>query len=297
MTEELIGPLAPWWLDDTVTDVMLNGDGRVWIDGADGAAPTGLQISRDQASRLLETMCLHLGLRLDRTHPVAEGRLPDGSRICAVIPPATPDGPILCVRRFRSVPLSLDAFGPPEVVRRLQAAVDRSDNLIVFGPTGSGKTSLVAALCRACRVDTRFVVIEDPVELRLGVAHAVRLEVVPAAGERGASDLGSLVRTALRLRPDRVVVGEVRGDEALDMVWALSTGHRGSFSTVHASAPEDARGQLIAMALGARPSLGVEAVRARVDSAVDAYVGVVRHASGLRQVSGMWRTDRPAIAA
>jgi pilus assembly protein CpaF len=279
-------------LDDPgVCDVLVNGPGTVWVERDGRIEPTAIRVERDEILNAIERLLGPLGLRADRSHPVVDARLPDGTRVSAVLEPLAIDGPLLAVRRHRSRVLPLDAFTDPESSAVLRDAVERGDNLVVFGSTGAGKTTLLNSLCALLDPCERIVVIEDVAELRLPGEHVVRLECRPGTAEGvGRVTLAELVRASLRLRPDRIVVGEVRGDEALDMVWALSTGHRGCMSSVHANDAADAVGRLetmMIMAMG--DGVPLVAVHRQLIGAVDLLVGVARGEGGARSVTSVHR--------
>ena len=276
-------------LDDvTVTDVLVNGPGEVWVERCGRLERTGSVVSREAIDRCIERLVGPLGIQADRTHPIVDARLDDGSRVTVVLPPLAVDGPVLAIRRHRAVDLPLSAFGGAELVTLLEQAVVDRQNVVVFGPTGSGKTTLLNSLAAVLPSWERVVTIEDVAELRLPGEHVVRLEARPGSAEGvGRVAIRDLVRAALRLRPDRIVVGEVRGAEALDMVWALSTGHKGSMSTCHADSATDVLRRIETLALSAGEGLVVESVRAQVLSAVDLLVGVERQAGGARGVSSI----------
>ena len=235
-----LGELDAYVRDDAVDEVLVNAGREIWID-RDGALQYVGALDIDGIDLLIERVLAPLGRRIDRMSPIVDARLADGARVCAVLAPIAVDGAMLSIRRFRQRVLPLEAFtdaGGCAVLRQLLA--DRY-NLIVSGATSSGKTSLVAALLSEMAPSQRVLVVEDTAELPLRHPHAVRLEARPASIDGpGAIDLAQLVRTALRLRPDRIVVGEVRGDEVLALVQAMNTGHDGSMSTCHANGAFDA---------------------------------------------------------
>jgi len=280
-----LGLLDAYWSDDSVSEVMVNGGGEVWVERDGGLAPTGLQLDPVQVLGVAERVLAPLGLRVDRRNPVADARLADGSRLHVVVPPVAVDGPLLTIRRFRVRPVALTSFCPPAVARLLHAVVVGRCNVLISGGTGAGKTTLLNALAAGIGAHHRIVTIEDTAELRLPGDHVVRLEARAAGGD-GPVPLGiaDLVRTALRMRPDRIVVGEVRGDEALAMLSAMNTGHEGSLSTVHANSPPDALRRLESMAVVAAGGLPLAAVRQHVAAAIDIVVQVARTGSQSRTV-------------
>ena len=280
-----LGPLQPLMIDPAVSDVLVNGDGAVWVERAGALSDTGMRLERSLVELLIERVVAPLGLRVDRSSPLVDARLPDGSRVNAVVPPLAVDGPCLTIRRFATRPVPLAAFCPPGVAELLRWMVRARWNLVVSGGTGAGKTTLLNALAAVIGDDERVVTVEDAAELRLARANIVRLEARPANAEgAGRVTVRDLVRNALRMRPDRIIVGECRGAEALDMLQAMNTGHDGSLSTCHANGPEDALRRLETMVLLAGLALPLDAVRDQLASAVDAVVQVARHPGGARIV-------------
>jgi pilus assembly protein CpaF len=290
-----LGPLQPLCDDPTVTDVLVSGPGPVWIERAGRLERTSVEVSADELALVVERMLGPLGLRLDRTNAIVDARLPDGSRVSVVGPPLAVDGVVLTIRRFAATTLPLRAFGPPEVASLLAEVVDRRLNVVVYGPTGSGKTTLLGAMAALLPDGERVLTIEDVAELRLPGSHVVRLEARPANAEgAGEVTIRQLVRAALRLRPDRIVVGEVRGPEAFDMVWAMATGHDGSMSTCHADGPLDALARLETFATSAPGvDLPLAAARRQLRSAVDVLVGVARAPGGGRTVVSIAECGTP----
>ncbi len=271
--------------DPEVTEIMVNGPGSVWIERRGVVARTAIVLSAVDLQRAIDRMLLPLGLRLDRLSPMVDARLSDGSRVHAVLAPLAVDGPYLTIRRFRALPLTLNELAPGVLAERLRCAVRERSSILVFGPTGSGKTTLLNALSASVASQERIITIEDTAELRLPGDHVVRLECRPATAEGlGAVDLRSLVRTALRMRPDRIIVGEVRGPEAFDLVQALLTGHRGGLATIHARTPVDALRRLETLVLLAGSGLSDGAVRRQIAAAFDLVVGVARGDDGQRGV-------------
>jgi pilus assembly protein CpaF len=289
LTDEIagLGPLEPLLADPEVTEVMVNGPGRAYVERAGRLEPVSLALDERDIVRLVERVVAPLGLRLDRSSPMVDARLPDGSRVHAVIPPLAIDGPHVTIRRFGTRAVPLEAFGLDATSAAFLAwAVEAGWNVLVAGGTSAGKTTLLNALSRAIPPGERIVTIEETAELRLAQSHVVRLESRPSNAEgAGAVSVRDLVRTALRMRPDRVVVGEVRGGEALDMLQALNTGHDGSLSTVHANSAFDALSRLETLVLLADIGLPIAAIRAQLVSAVDGVVHVVRHRGGARRVA------------
>lgn len=272
-----LGPVASLLRDDAVTDVLVNGAGPVWVERGGRLERTAVTVDETAIARLVAATFGANGLNVDRAHPVGDTRLPGGERVSVVVPPVAVDGTHVAIRRFADRPLGLDAFADVVVADRLREIVRQRANVVVFGATGSGKTSLVAALAGQTDPGERLVTIEDAAELRLTAPHVVRLECRPHNGEgAGRVDLRTLVRAALRLRPDRIVVGEVRGPEALDMIWALATGHDGSLSTCHARRPAEVLARLETFVLLADAALSLVAVRAQVRTAIDVVIGVAR---------------------
>lgn len=273
------------WLDDPrVSEVIVNAGSQLWVE-RDGALERVGELPSGQAEALIERIVSPLGLRLDRSTPIVDARLAQGARLCAVGPPVSPDGTCCSIRRFRPHHLRLDDFAAAPVADLLADLVEARVNLVVAGPTSSGKTSLLNVL--AAQVDTgeRMITIEDTAELRLEHPHVVRLEARRDTHEAVAAvTIGELVRAALRLRPDRIVVGEVRGGEALDMVQALNTGHDGSMTTCHANSPVDALRRLESMVLIGAPGWPLSAVREQVHSALDVVVQLGRSPQGERRV-------------
>ena len=247
--------------------------------------PTDLHLDAAQVDLLVERIVGPLGLRADRTSPVADARLPDGSRVNVVVPPLAVDGPCITIRRFGARVLPLDPLCPAGVAELLTWAVRGRANIIVSGGTGAGKTTLLNALGALLPPGERLVTVEDTAELRLPGDHVVRLEARPPTAD-GLAGFGirGLVRNALRMRPDRIVVGEVRGAEAVDMLWAMNTGHEGSLSTCHANSPADALRRLELMVLGAGLDLPLHAVQDQLAAALDLVVHVARLADGRRGV-------------
>ncbi len=280
-----MGRLEPLLADPEVTEIMVNGPGRVWVERAGRLERVPLDLDTGAIEHLIEKVVSPLGLRVDRSSPLVDARLADGSRVNAVVPPLALDGPCLTVRRFGARAVPLDAFAPPAVAALLAWTVGARLNVIVSGGTGAGKTTLLNALSSCIPAGERVITVEDAAELRLPGEHVVRLEARPANAEgAGEVRIRELVRNALRMRPDRIVVGEVRGPEALDMLQAMNTGHEGSLSTCHANSPDDALRRLETMVLMGDVNLPLAAVRSQLTSALDVVVQVARRPEGSRRV-------------
>jgi pilus assembly protein CpaF len=280
-----LGPLEAVLADRAITEVMVNGTGDVWVERHGGLSRVDLMLDAEQVLLLIERILAPLGLRVDRLHPTVDARLHDGSRVHAAIPPVAVDGPCLTIRRFAQDTIPLEQIATGQQCEALRDLVRRGKSIVVCGATGSGKTTLLNALATAIPGVERVVTIEDTAELRLPHAHVVRLEARIATSEGvGEVTLRDLVKTSLRMRPDRIVVGEVRGPEALDMVQAMSTGHRGSMSTVHADGTADALKRLELMLMMAGVGLSLEAMREQLAMALDVVVHVARQPDGTRAV-------------
>ncbi|MEA2825841.1 MAG: pilus assembly protein CpaF [Actinomycetota bacterium] len=280
-----LGPLEPILADPEVTEVMVNGPGRVWVERGGRLERVPMVLDTAAIEHLIEKVVAPLGLRIDRSSPLVDARLPDGSRVNAIVPPLAVDGPCLTVRRFGARAIPLSAFAPPSVVALLAWAVAARLNLLVSGGTGAGKTTLLNALAGCIPDGERVVTVEDAAELRLPGEHVVRLEARPPNAEgAGEVRIRELVRNALRMRPDRIVVGEVRGPEALDMLQAMNTGHEGSLSTCHANSPDDALRRLETMVLMGEVGLPLAAVRTQLEAALDVIVQVSRRPDGTRRI-------------
>ncbi len=264
------GPLDPVLADAAVTEVLLNGGGRAFVERAGRLEPLPVELDEAGVRGLVERVIAPLGLRLDRASPMVDARLPDGSRVNAVIHPLAIGGPFLTIRKFAADPYKvadLISFGTfnEQTARFLEACVVGRLNVIVSGGTGTGKTTMLNVLSSFIPDDERIVTVEDAKELQLHQDHVLPLEARPPNIEgRGEVTIRDLVRNALRMRPDRVVVGECRGGEALDMLQAMNTGHEGSMSTLHANAPRDAVARLETMVLMAGIDLPSRAIREQI---------------------------------
>jgi len=296
-----LGPLEPLLRDPAVDEVMVNGPDEVWVERAGRLERAGEAFADVEALRhAIERILAPLGRRADEAEPLCDARLPDGSRVNVVLPPLALDGPVLTIRRFRR-----RGLGPDDLVANgtwpaplrdvLAAAVRARLSILVSGGTGSGKTTTLNALSAFVPAGERIVTIEDTAELQLSQPHVVRLEARPPSVEgRGEITIRRLVRNALRMRPDRIVVGEVRGGEALDMLQAMATGHDGSLSTVHAGSPEEALRRLETLALMAGVGLPHQAIRDQIADAVDLVVQQARRADGRREVVALAEVVRVA---
>ena len=289
-----LGPLQRLIDDPTVTEIMVNGPDNVYIEqqGKLGRAPVSFT-SEDQLRRIIERIVMKMGRRIDESSPMVDARLEDGSRVNAIIPPLAFSGSTLTIRKFAKDPFKvpdLIRFGTltPQMARLLQACVEGKLNVIVSGGTGSGKTTLLNVLSSFIPSRERIITIEDAVELQLQQDHVVRLESRPSNIEgKGEISIRDLVRNSLRMRPDRIVVGEVRGGETLDMLQAMNTGHDGSLSTVHANSPRDAIARLETLVLMAGMDLPLRAIREQIASAVDVIVQLTRLRDGTRRVTAV----------
>ncbi|MFL5819120.1 MAG: CpaF family protein [Solirubrobacteraceae bacterium] len=296
-----LGPLEPLLRDPAVDEVMVNGPGTVWVERGGRLDATEVTFpSEAELRHAIERILAPLGRRVDEACPLVDARLPDGSRVNAIIPPLALDGPVLTIRRFRRRGFTADELAASGTLNAslrdfLAACVRGRLNLLVSGGTGSGKTTTLNALSAFIDRGERIVTIEDAAELRLQQPHVIRLESRPPNLEgRGEVTIRDLVRNALRMRPDRIVVGEVRGAEALDMLAAMTTGHDGSLSTVHAGSPEEALRRVETLALMADVALPHGAVRDQVAGAIDLVVHQARLADGRRAVTAVSEVIRLA---
>ncbi len=292
------GPIEPYLADDSVSEVMVNGPNQIYIErhGRLSDVPARF-INAESLMRVIERIVTPLGRRIDEGVPMVDGRLPDGSRVNAIIPPLSLIGPILTIRKFARRRFSMERLVEIGALSASMAAflkicVQYRKNILVSGGTGSGKTTFLNALSESIAVTERIVTIEDAAELRLAQPHVLSLEARPANVEgRGEVTIRELVRNALRMRPDRIIVGECRGGEALDMLQAMNTGHDGSLTTGHANSPRDLLSRLEVMVLMAGMDLPLRAVREQIASAVDIIVQQTRFSDGRRRVTSIVEVD------
>ncbi len=287
-----LGPLEPFMRDPEVTDILVNGWDSIYVERGGKLYWTGAKFHDEaQLRRTIDKIVGKVGRRVDESSPYVDARLPDGSRVNAIIPPLAIDGPCLSIRKFSADPYQAEdliSFGTltRPVVEMLDACVRGRLNMLVSGGTGAGKTTTLNVLSSFLPDDERIITIEDAAELRLQQPHVVRLEYRPPNIEgKGEVTIRDLVRNALRMRPDRIVVGEVRGAETLDMLQAMNTGHDGSISTIHANSPRDALARLETMVLMAGTELTVRAIREQIASAIDLIIHQQRMKDGVRRIT------------
>jgi pilus assembly protein CpaF len=293
------GPLERPLADDTITEIMINGPHDIWIERGGRLHPTPIRFNDEShLRRIINKIVAQVGRRIDESSPMVDARLPDGSRVNAVLPPLSLTGPLVTIRKFSRNRLDLSdlirlgTLDQPSV-EFLEASVRAELNILVSGGTGSGKTTLLNAMSTAIPNQQRIVTIEDAAELRLNQRHVLRLESRPKNIEgEGEVPIRALVRNSLRMRPDRIIVGEVRGAEALDMLQAMNTGHDGSLSTVHANSPRDALARVETMVLMAGYDLPVRAIRQQVAAALDLVVQLERMHDGSRKVTAITEVGR-----
>jgi pilus assembly protein CpaF len=293
------GPIERLLADDSVTEIMVNGPYDVWVERQGRLYPTTVRFNDDShLRRIINKMVAQVGRRIDESSPMVDARLPDGSRVNAVIPPLSLSGPLVTIRKFSNKRLDLQEMTrlqtlTTETVDFLQRCIGGRLNILISGGTGTGKTTLLNALSQAVSDSERIVTIEDAAELQLKQQHVLRLEGRPKNIEgQGEITIRDLVRNALRMRPDRIIVGEVRGPEALDMLQAMNTGHDGSLTTVHANAPRDALARIETMVLMAGYDLPLRAIRQQVASALDLIVHLERLEDGSRRVTAITEVQR-----
>jgi pilus assembly protein CpaF len=287
-----LGPLEPFIRDPEVSEVMVNDPDTIYVERGGKIYWTGAKFfNEEQLRRTIDKIVGRVGRRIDEASPYVDARLPDGSRVNAIIPPLALDGPVLTIRKFAAEPLmvedlvSIGTMSEP-LAEFLSKSVEGRINMLVSGGTGAGKTTTLNVISSFIPDDERIVTIEDAAELRLQQPHVVRLESRPPNIEgRGEVTVRDLVRNSLRMRPDRIVVGEVRGGEALDMLQAMNTGHDGSVSTIHANSPRDVLSRLETMVLMAGMDLTVRAIREQIAAAIDVIVHQARLKDGTRRIT------------
>ena len=286
-----LGPLEPLLADPTVSDILVNTYKRVYVERKGILEMTAVQFRDDvHLMGIIDRIVSAIGRRVDESSPMVDARLADGSRVNAIIPPLAVDGPCLSIRRFGRDPLTADDLLQnntltPSMLELLRGCVKARLNILISGGTGAGKTTFLNVLSSYISNRERIVTVEDAAELQLHQEHVVRLETRPANIEgKGAVQQRQLVINSLRMRPDRIIVGEVRGEEALDMLQAMNTGHDGSLATIHANTPRDALGRLETMVAMASLNIPDSAIRRQIASAIDVVVQVSRHSDGSRKV-------------
>jgi len=285
------GPIEPLLADDTVTEIMVNGPQAIYVERRGKIQKTALTFeSEEHLFRIIERIVTPLGRRVDEASPMVDARLPDGSRVNVTIPPISLVGPVLTIRKFSRIPFTaedLKDFGTVtrEFLQFAQACIEARLNIIISGGTGSGKTTLLNVLSAFIPHDERIITIEDAAELQLNQEHIVTLESRPPNIEgRGRITIRDLLINALRMRPDRIIIGEVRGGEALDLLQAMNTGHDGGLNTLHANTARDALRRLETMVLMAGMELPLRAIREQVASAIDCVIHLARMRDGVRRV-------------
>jgi pilus assembly protein CpaF len=294
ITDDILGygPLEPFLRDDSVSEVMVNGPESIYVERAGKLEATNSNFVDDaHLLRIIDKIVSQVGRRVDESSPMVDARLPDGSRVNAIIPPLSLRGPVLTIRKFSRDPYTMDDlinFGSisAKAAHFLAACVQGQLNVLISGGTGTGKTTTLNALSAFVPGDERIVTIEDAAELQLQQAHVIPLESRPANIEgQGEVKIRELVRNALRMRPDRIIVGEVRGAETLDMLQAMNTGHEGSLTTIHANSPRDALARLETLVMTAGVELPHRAIREQISSAFDLLVQITRLVDGSRRIS------------
>jgi pilus assembly protein CpaF len=293
------GPLERLLADDSVTEIMVNGPFDIWVERQGRLYETTVRFNDEShLRRIINKMVAQVGRRIDESSPMVDARLPDGSRVNAIIPPLSLSGPLVTIRKFSNKRLDLIELIrlgtlSSETVDFLQRCILAQLNILISGGTGTGKTTLLNALSQSISDTERIVTIEDAAELQLKQNHVLRLEGRPKNIEgQGEITIRELVRNSLRMRPDRIIVGEVRGAEALDMLQAMNTGHDGSLSTIHANSPRDALARVETMVLMAGYDLPVKAIRQQVASAIDLLIQLERLQDGTRRVTSITEVGR-----
>ena len=286
-----LGPLEPLLADPTISDILVNSHSQVYVERRGKLERTDVRFADDaHLMKIIDKIVSRVGRRIDESSPMVDARLPDGSRVNAIIPPVALDGPVVSIRRFAVIPLKIEDLLSyktltPEMASIVQGLSKAKVNMIISGGTGSGKTTMLNILSGYIPTSERIVTIEDAAELQLQQPHVVRLETRPPNIEgKGEVTQRSLVKNALRMRPDRIILGEVRGAEAVDMLQAMNTGHEGSLATIHANTPRDALSRLENMIGMAGLNLPVKAARQQISSAITAIIQIGRLADGKRKV-------------
>jgi len=289
-----LGPLEPLLADPAISDILVNGPDSIYIERRGKLEVTNVAFKdNEHLMRVIERIVSSVGRRIDESSPMVDARLQDGSRVNAIIPPLSIDGPVLSIRRFGAEPLRMASLIEnraltKEIAEMLEMCIRSRLNVVISGGTGAGKTTLLNALSAYIPEDERIVTIEDSAELQLQQPHVVRLETRPPNIEgRGEVTQRDLVRNALRMRPDRIVIGEVRGGEAIDMLQAMNTGHDGSLTTIHANTPRDALSRLETMIQMTGMRLGERAMRQQIAAAIDMVLQVARLSDGSRRITAI----------
>jgi pilus assembly protein CpaF len=301
LTDDILGhgPLERLLADESITEIMVNGPYDVWVERAGRLHKSPVRFSDEShLRRIINKIVAEVGRRIDESSPMVDARLPDGSRVNATLPPLSLSGPLLTIRKFRQGGFDIDGLIAVQTLTRdtaelLQRSIEARLNILISGGTGTGKTTLLNALSAAIPGSERIITIEDAAELQLHQRHVLRLESRPPNIEgQGQVTIRDLLRNSLRMRPDRIVVGEVRGAEALDMLQAMNTGHDGSLSTVHANSPRDALSRIETMVLMAGFDLPLRAIRQQLASAVELLIHIERLHDGSRRVVAITEVQR-----
>jgi len=286
-----LGPLEPLLADPTISDILVNNHSQIYVERRGKLESTDVRFADDaHLMKIIDKIVSRVGRRIDESSPMVDARLPDGSRVNAIIPPVALDGPVVSIRRFAVIPLKIEDLLTfktltPEMANLLQGLSKAKVNMLISGGTGSGKTTMLNILSAYIPSSERIVTIEDAAELQLQQPHVVRLETRPPNIEgKGEVTQRALVKNALRMRPDRIILGEVRGAEAVDMLQAMNTGHEGSLATIHANTPRDALSRLENMIGMAGLNLPIKAARQQISSAITALIQIGRMADGKRKV-------------
>jgi pilus assembly protein CpaF len=289
-----LGPLEPLLADPTVSDILVNGASKVYVERAGKIQITNVYFDNDlHLMRIIEKIVSRIGRRVDELSPMVDARLPDGSRVNAIIPPLALDGPVLSIRRFSVVPYGMQDLVnfntlTPEMAELIQGLVRAKVNLLVSGGTGSGKTTLLNVISGAIPINERIITIEDAAELQLQQPHVVRLESRPENIEgKGEVSQRALLRNSLRMRPDRIILGEVRGAEVLDMLQAMNTGHEGSMTTIHANTPRDALTRLEHMMSMTGMQVSPRTMRQQISAALSVVIQISRMSDGKRKITSL----------